>query len=663
MQVHHDLNQLPSFNKSVITIGSFDGVHIGHQKLIQRICELAKETGGESIVITFDPHPRQIIYPKDNSLQLLTSLSEKLERFEALNIDHVVVVPFSVEFAQQEPQEYIEHFLIKHFSPAYIVIGYDHRFGLNRKGDVDFMRSYEAEHGFQTIQIQEEEIQEITISSTKIRKAILNNEIELANTYLNYPYRISGKVVYGKQIGQRIGYKTANLEVDTPFKLIPDSGIYAVHVYVDDQKYSGMLYIGYKPTVNNEHRQTIEVNIFDFNTEIYGDEIRVDLIDYIRGEEKFDSLTALKTQIADDESKARHILENKPFVVQGKNDTALAILNYNGEEMLESYLPSTLHSSAYPVDFVLIDNNSKDNSVPFMQEWHPEYKLLQFTDNYGYAGGYNKGLEQLDNEFIVLLNSDIRCTTHWLDPIMEEMRADNSIAAISPKIRSIEEPDHFEYAGAAGGFIDFLAYPFCRGRLFTTIEKDEEQYQDSREIFWASGAAMVIRKSVFDQLGGFDASFFAHQEEIDLCWRFKRAGYKIKVQPKSIVYHLGGGTLSYESPNKTYLNFRNNLIMLIKNDESGFWFVKFLVRLILDGIAGIQMLLQGNHKNTWAVVRAHWYILPRFFQFVKKRNSIKTLIKKHAIAPSNTTGILNKSIVYQYFVNGIKHFSQLPKNA
>jgi len=662
MQVHRNLDNLPSFTRSVITIGSFDGVHIGHQKIISRIKQLAAEIKGESVLITFYPHPRQVIYPKDNSLQLITSLDEKLTLMRRFGVDHVVVVPFSVEFSQQSPQEYIEKFLYNKFKPSYIVIGYDHKYGLNRQGNLEFLQSFQKQYNFETVKIEEQEIEDITISSTKIRNALLNNEIAKANKFLNYQYMISGEVVYGEQIGQQIGFKTANIQVDDRNKLIPLEGIYAVNVFWGQKAYEGMLYIGNKPTIHKDGSRSIEVNIFDFDANIYGEHIRLELVSHLRNDIKFDSLEALKNQLAKDEQSARAVLNfHKKYKVK-KPNTAIVILNYNGEEILESYLPSTLHSTDRNIDYIIIDNASSDDSVEFIKEWHPEYKLLEFTSNYGYAGGYNRGLEQLDYEYVALINSDIQCTQNWLDPILDKMDSDPTIAAMSPKIRSIEEPDSFEYAGAAGGFIDTLGYPFCRGRLFTEIEKDLGQYQDTREIFWASGAAMIVRKSVFNALGGFDSNYFAHQEEIDLCWRMKRAGYKIMVSPETHVYHLGGGTLSYESPNKTYLNFRNSIINLIKNDESGFWFLKFIIRLLLDAVAGVQMLIQGKQKNMWAIVRAHWYILPRFFKYTKQRKALKKQIEEIRIGPSNKKGIYRKSVVWQFFGLKKKTFSKLKMN-
>lgn len=658
MQVHQKLNNLPAFTKSVLTIGSFDGVHIGHQKIIKRIKALATEIQGESVIITFHPHPRQVIYPNDKSLQLLTSLDEKLALFEKFGVDHVVVVPFSIEFSQQHPDEYIEKFLYDKFRPSYIVIGYDHRFGLNRQGDLNYLKSYEDKFNFKTIEIEKQDLEDITVSSTKVRNAILSNEITLANKYLNYNYMISGKVVYGEQVGQKIGYNTANIDLDNEHKLLPIAGIYASKVILEEGEFSGMLYIGNKPTLHNKFERTIEVHIFDFDRNIYGSNIRVELIDYIRDDEKFNNLEDLKSQLAKDEVDARKILSQLPFHLMTPN-AAIAILNFNGEEILEKYLPTTLHSTDREIDYIFIDNASSDDSVDYVKDWQPEYKLIEFTKNYGFAGGYNQALKQLDYKYIILMNSDIQCTTNWLDPIIDLMEGDETIAAVSPKIRSIEEPSKFEYAGAAGGFMDVLGYPFCRGRIFDHVEVDNGQYDTPTEVFWASGATMVVRKSVYDSLGGFDANFFAHQEEIDLCWRMKRAGYKVMVSPSTHVFHLGGGTLSYESPNKTYLNFRNNLISLIKNDESNVWFIKFIIRLFMDGLAVVQMLTGGKWKNALSVVKAHWYIFPRFSKLLRQRQQLAKQINSIRIGASNMIGMYPKSIVASYFILGKKTFQNL----
>lgn len=658
MQVHHSINDLPKFKNAVVTIGSFDGIHIGHQKLISKIKQLASEINGESVLITFDPHPRKVLFPKDNSLQLLTSLDERLELFRKFGIQHVVVMPFTVEFSQLHPREYIEKFLLEKFSPKYIVIGYDHRFGLNRQGDVRLLKSYEVEHDFSVIEIQKQELDDMTISSTKIRKAIRNNEMLKAMNFLNYPYMISGEVIHGEKFGEKLGYKTANIRIDDTDKLLPSNGIYAVNVYVDGEAFEGMLYIGNKPTMHEDFKRSIEVNIFDFNQNIYGKKIRLEILAFIRNDKKFESLEDLKQGIAQDEISSKFVI--KKLKSKQKARIAIAVLNYNGEEILETYLPTTIGSSKNLVNYYLIDNKSTDESVEYVKEWQPEYKLIELQKNYGFTGGYNKGLQNINEEFIVILNSDIKCTDNWLDPIIKLMDTDKSIAAVQPKILSVEEPQKFEYAGASGGYIDRWGYPFCRGRLFGDIEEDNNQYDDIIEVAWASGAAMVVRNEVFKNFGGFDEDYFAHQEEIDFCWRVKNAGYKIMVQPKSIVYHLGGGTLSYESPRKTYLNFRNNLVTILKNDQNNVW-MTFVWRLLLDGVAAVKFLVDGHLQNAMSIARAHWSVFPKLGQILTKRKKIKKLTNELRIDSSNHKGMVDYSIVYQYFVNGKKVFRDLEK--
>lgn len=656
MYVHTNLSLLPTFKQAVVTIGSFDGIHLGHQKIIHRINQLSKKIHGESVLITFDPHPRQILYPNDDSLELLTSREEKIKLLKKFGIDHVVFVPFSIEFSQQSPREYVDSFLVKHFKPAYIVIGYDHRFGLNRQGDVRFLQSHAGTYNYQVIQIEKEDIDDIAISSTKIRTAIKKGDIRTANRYLNYPYLMSGHVVHGKKIGTKIGYKTANIAIDNPYKLTLPTGIYAVHVLIDSLRYGGMLYVGYKPTVQEQGAKTIEVHIFDFDQDIYDEKLSIEIIDLTREDQKFDSLEALRAALAQDEIEIRTRLQQPLHPSTAK--VALAILNYNGQEIIEQYLPTTLYASDDNLDFWIIDNASTDNSVEYVKEWHPEYKCIQLKTNYGYAGGYNVGLKGIHSDYIVLLNSDVRCTPNWIDPLLQRMEAHPEIAAMQPKVLSIENPDSFEYAGAAGGLMDVLGYPFCRGRLFDHCEKDTHQYDDVTEIFWASGAAMIIRKNLFEQFGGFDADYFAHQEEIDLAWRLKNAGYQIWVDPSVSVYHLGGGTLSYENPKKTYLNFRNNLVTIIKNEQR-FWLLKFFIRLKLDGVAGVQYFFKGKFQHVKAIIQAHFYIYKHFRSILKKRQKNQSLIKKYAIGKPNNAGRIKKSIVWSYFVLNKKSYSQV----
>lgn len=658
MIVCRDLNTLPKFGKSVITIGSFDGVHQGHRKLFQKIGEIAITENLTSIAITFHPHPRQVVTPKDDSLRLLNSLEEKLAAMSELNIDYVVIVPFTIEFSQILPREYIESFLIKLFNPAHIVIGYDHKFGLNRKGDINLIREYASSFNFKITEISAHLIDDIAISSTKIRKALLEGDINLSNNYLQSAYPISGIVTKGQQLGRQLGFPTANIKVNTPNKLIPAYGVYAVTVDLEDEQHSGMLYIGKKPTLKGIHEEVIEVNIFDFNKDIYSKDIRVKLHAYVREDIKFANIEALKVQLAKDENTVRNILS---IVEENQNpEVAIVVLNYNGEEYLESFLPFMTDSySKGHAKIYVIDNHSTDGSVDYIKEWHPEIDIIILDKNYGFAEGYNKGLAQIEAEYFVIVNSDLQVTDNWLDPILDILKANPNIAVVQPKIKSLEHKDFFEYAGAAGGFMDVLNYPFCRGRIFETVEKDEKQYDDMADIFWASGAAMVIRSSLMKSIGGFDKDFFAHQEEIDLCWRIKNAGYRICYVPQSVVYHLGGGTLSYDNPRKTYLNFRNNCISVIKNETLGKLFWKMPARFILDTISALRFLFSGQAAAAKAVIKAWLYIIVHPFAINQKRRDTLLLLKSHQIDEPNSAGRSSKSIVWSYFIKGNKTFKSL----
>ena len=284
---------------------------------------------------------------------------------------------------------------------------------------------------------------------------------------------------------------------------------------------------------------------------------------------------------------------------------AIAILNWNGKNWLEKFLPSVIQHSA-EAEIYVIDNASTDDSVQFLQSHFPSVKIVNNEKNTGFAGGYNEGLKKIDEEIYCLLNSDVEVTENWISPVLNLFESDPNIAAIQPKVLSYDRKDEFEFAGAAGGMIDNLGYPYCRGRIFEKTEKDNGQYNDETEIFWASGCAMFIRSKDFREQNGFDERFFAHQEEIDLCWRLKNSGRKIYYTGKSTVYHVGGGTLNKQNPQKTFLNMRNNLSMLAKNlpFPKVIWLIFF--RLCLDGIAGIYFGYKNGPAHLWAVVRAHF---------------------------------------------------------
>lgn len=315
---------------------------------------------------------------------------------------------------------------------------------------------------------------------------------------------------------------------------------------------------------------------------------------------------------------------------------AIAILNWNGKHWLEKFLPNVLAFSN-EANIYVIDNASTDDSVNFIEEYFPSVKIIKNKKNTGFAGGYNEGLKQISEEIYCLLNSDVEVTENWIKPITVLFKNNPEIAAIQPKIRSFEDDKSFEFAGAGGGFIDNLGYPYCRGRIFEKLEEDHGQYDDECEIFWASGCAMFIRKEDYWAINGLDERFFAHQEEIDLCWRLKNTGKKIYYCGKSTVFHVGGGTLNKQSPQKTFLNIRNNLSMLLKNLPTSTLFWLIPTRLILDGVAGIYFGFKDGFPHLWAVARAHFGFYGMFTSTLKLRgkNQIKNyyqtkwLIFKH----------------------------------
>lgn len=340
-----------------------------------------------------------------------------------------------------------------------------------------------------------------------------------------------------------------------------------------------------------------------------------------------------------------------------QDKVAVVILNWNGRRYLEKFLPSvTKYSAGYKI--IVADNASTDDSIAFLISQYPQIEIIQNKFNAGFAKGYNDALKQVNAEYYVLLNSDVDVTENWITPVISLMDNDKNIAACQPKILSFTDKTKFEYAGAAGGFIDRYGYPFCRGRIFNAIEKDEEQYNDIKEIFWASGACMFVRSSLFNDAHGFDEDFFAHMEEIDLCWRLKNLGYKIMFTPASVVYHLGGGTLNKINPKKTYLNFTNSLTALYKNHPNkGLWF-KFITRLLLDGIAGIHFLFTGQPNHCFAVIKAHFSFYKNFRRTSLKRKSSLKIPTKLSLLK----GVYNKGIVLQYYIFRRKKFSDLNKH-
>ena len=335
--------------------------------------------------------------------------------------------------------------------------------------------------------------------------------------------------------------------------------------------------------------------------------------------------------------------------------TSIVILNWNGKHFLEKFLPSVVEFSSLPdTEIVIADNASTDDSIQFLKANYSALKIIVLNKNYGFAEGYNKALSQLDSEYFVLLNSDVEVTEGWIQPMIEMMDADKQIAASMPKLRWFDNKQSFEYAGAAGGFIDKYGYPFCRGRIFSTTEIDKDQYNNITDIFWATGACMFVRAEYYKQSGGLDADFFAHMEEIDLCWRLKGMGYRIVYNPHSVVYHVGGGTLPKENPFKTYLNFRNNLYLLCKNTTKGNLKLLLFERMLLDGIAALKFLLSFQFGCFMAVFKAHIHFYKSIKTVIQKRKHNQELFKQ-----STYKEMYNRSIVFSYFLRKKKTFDTL----
>lgn len=338
-----------------------------------------------------------------------------------------------------------------------------------------------------------------------------------------------------------------------------------------------------------------------------------------------------------------------------KKKVSVVILNWNGKALLQQFLPVlTKYTNTNLADIIVADNNSSDDSTSFLEKNYPSIKIIKLDQNFGFAEGYNIALSKIDSEYFVLLNSDVEVSQNWLEPLIETLDNNNNIAAVQPKIRSEKNKDYFEYAGAVGGFIDIYGYPFCRGRIFDSLEKDINQYNNTIDIFWASGACLAIRSSLYFDVGGLDKSFFAHMEEIDLCWRLNARGYKLQCVPSSTVFHVGGATLAENSPRKTFLNFRNNLLMLYKNlSEEEFNHI-FKIRKALDYLAAFQMLVSGKKENYKAVLRAH----SEFKEIKTQYNDVRNQNLKLTINKDIST-IYPKSILRQFYIKQRKAYSKL----
>ncbi len=330
--------------------------------------------------------------------------------------------------------------------------------------------------------------------------------------------------------------------------------------------------------------------------------------------------------------------------------TAIVILNWNGRPMLERFLPSVVANTTGDAEVIVADNGSTDDSIEFLKTNYPSLRLILMDKNYGFAEGYNRALAQIDAEYYVLLNDDVEVTPGWTDKVVALMDSDPQIAAAQPMLKMFDRRDHFEYAGGAGGYIDKLGYPFCRGRIFSTIEQDTGQYNDTRYVFWATGAAMFVRSAVWKELGGLDGDFFAHMEEIDFCWRARNHGYRIVATSDAQVFHVGGGTLPKSSPFKTQLNFRNNLAMLYKNLPASRQRRVIALRIVLDWVAALSFLAKGNWGEFRAVFKAHR-------QFRQWKPALDA--KRKAINPKEVDCVYRRSILVDYHLRGKKVFSKL----
>ncbi len=322
-----------------------------------------------------------------------------------------------------------------------------------------------------------------------------------------------------------------------------------------------------------------------------------------------------------------------------QQELAIVILNWNGKNLLEQFLPSVSRNSPKGSVYI-IDNASTDDSIVFVEKNYPEISVIPLEENLGYAGGYQKGLKEINAKFYCLLNSDIEVSLNWVSPILNLFKNDNLIAAIQPKILDFKNREYFEYAGAGGGLMDSLGYPYCRGRIFETIEKDKGQYNDNTAIFWASGACLFIRSKDYWAVGGLDIDYFAHQEEIDLCWRLQNSGKKIYYCGESTVYHVGGASLSYENPRKVFLNFRNSLISILKNEPSPTVIFKIFSRLLLDGVAGLKFLYEGKVKSLLAILKAHF----SFYKMIPSSINKRKHQTKKKIKPQTT------SVIWDYYI-------------
>jgi len=415
-----------------------------------------------------------------------------------------------------------------------------------------------------------------------------------------------------------------------------------------------MLYLGLRPSIDSVPEHRVEIHVFDFDKQIYGREVMIEVHQFIRADQKFGAMEDLRAAMQADEQAVRGYFKGLSADLP---EVATVILNYNGRNLLERFLPH-FKSSRYDREKLYVaDNASTDGSVRFLRAEHPDVHVIPMKSNKGYAGGYNEALEQIESPYCALVNSDIEVTPDWLIPIIRMMEEDPTIAAVQPRILSETQRGWFEYAGAAGGMIDSLGYPFCRGRVLSKVERDAGQYEEPIPIFWASGAAFVIRTEVFRAIGGFDTDYFAHQEEIDLSWRIHLKGYKVYNCPQSVVYHIGGGTLSYNTPRKIYLNFRNNIITTVKYLPQGDLIPIVSLRWVLDALAGLRFILKGQPANALAVLRSHYYIYGHLRQLIQKRRDHKARFDRLPL--SKLPGVFEGSIIFEYYFRARRTYQDL----
>ncbi len=348
----------------------------------------------------------------------------------------------------------------------------------------------------------------------------------------------------------------------------------------------------------------------------------------------------------------------------GAHEVAVVVLSYNGLHELRHFLPSVVAHShltrpGWQATVWVVDNASTDGTWAALVAEFPTVRRHRIEVNHGFAGGYIESLPHIAADLYVLINADVAVTPHWLEPLVDAFVADPLLMAAQPKILSQRQPTHFEYSGAGGGYLDYLGYPFCRGRLFFELEPDEGQYDDAREVFWASGACMAIRHTAYHGAGGFDPTFYAHMEEIDLCWRLKNQGYRVGYVPQSVVYHVGGHIIRYGSPAKMYYNYRNGLAMLVKNLRGRGWWRTVVLRMVLDGISGVRSLLRGRPQDTWAILRAHAHFYRRLPATLGARRRLITDERRRNATP-NLTGLYRRSLVWQYFGRKVARSTDLP---